>query len=71
MEKDKAMLTVPEAARALGLTTQTIRTRIARGHMTAVKYGRDWLLTPAEVERWKRFGRLRAPNGQRRRRILV
>jgi hypothetical protein len=47
------LLSVGDAARELGLAPVTLRAAIG-GHLTAVKGGRDWVLTGAEVERYRR-----------------
>lgn len=47
------MLTTKEAAARLGLEPIAVRKAITRGKMAAVKHGRDWLITPEEVERYK------------------
>ena len=46
-------LTMMEAAALLGVTPEAVRKAIKRGHMTASKHGRDWLVTPEEVERYQ------------------
>ena len=46
-------MTLDEAAAALGLSTVTLRSQIANGRLRAVKHGRDWWLTPGEVERYR------------------
>lgn len=53
-------MTLREAARQLGVTPDNLRAAIARGALTARKLGRDWTVTPAEVERYRREHR-RAP----------
>ncbi len=49
-------MTIPlmEAARSLGLAPSTLRIQIKLGRMAATKLGRDWYVTPAEVERYRR-----------------
>lgn len=49
-----ARMTIKEAAEALGLSAQTIRNQVTAGRLAATKHGRDWWLTPAEVERYRR-----------------
>jgi excisionase family DNA binding protein len=45
-------MTLPEAARALGLSESTLRNQIRKGKLHARKVGRDWTVTPREVERY-------------------
>jgi excisionase family DNA binding protein len=46
-------ITVPEAARRLGVTGRTLYTQIQRGRLKARRIGGIWLLTEAEVERYR------------------
>jgi len=46
-------MTLPEAAAALGLRESTLRNQIRNGAMKAEKRGRDWWITPKEVERYR------------------
>lgn len=46
-------MTIDEAAAALGLSAVTLRGQIANGKLHAVKRGRDWWVTPGEVERYR------------------
>ena len=46
-------MTLKEAAALLGVTAANLRGAIARGALKAKKLGRDWLVTPAEVERYR------------------
>ena len=48
-------VTIPEAARALGLLERQVRRWAVR--LGYVKAGRDWHLTPAQVERIRRAAR--------------
>jgi excisionase family DNA binding protein len=48
------MLTLTEAAALLGLSPITLRVQIRNGKMRASKKGRDWFVTPREVERYRR-----------------
>lgn len=50
-------MTLTEAAEALGLRPATLRQQIANGKLHAVKRGRDWHVTPREVERYRRENR--------------
>jgi excisionase family DNA binding protein len=45
--------TLREAAAELGITPDTLRAQIQRGRLRAVKVGRDWLVDPAELERYR------------------
>lgn len=47
----KHMMSLAQAAAALGITRQTVRRRIVRGDMRAIRVGRAWAVTPAEVAR--------------------
>jgi excisionase family DNA binding protein len=47
-------MTLIEAARLLGVTPATLRQQIAAGKLRAVKRGRDWHVTPKEVERYRK-----------------
>jgi len=42
------------AAERLGVTAATLRQQIAGGRLRASKVGRDWLVTGAEVDRYRR-----------------
>lgn len=46
-------MTTNEAATLLGLSPKTVRRQIENGAITATKRGRDWWVTPAEVERYR------------------
>ncbi len=48
------VLTLTEAAALLGVTAATLRQQIANGKLKARKVGRDWHVTPREVERYRR-----------------
>ncbi len=47
------MMSVPEAAKTLGLAPATVRAQIRNGKMKAKKLARDWFITEAEVERYR------------------
>ncbi len=53
----QAAMTLQEAATALGMTPDGLRQAIARGSLRARKFGRDWNVGPAEVERYRRENR--------------
>jgi len=46
-------MTLKEAATALGLSPDTLRWQIHNGALRARKMGRDWIVTPREVERYR------------------
>jgi excisionase family DNA binding protein len=48
-----ARVTLKEAAALLGVTPDNLRQAIARGALKAVKHGRDWWVSAAEVERYR------------------
>lgn len=50
-------MTLTEAAAILGVTPATLRQQIANGKLRAIKRGRDWWVTPKEVERYARENR--------------
>jgi excisionase family DNA binding protein len=50
-------MTLSEAATLLGLRPDTLRQQIANGSLKARKVGRDWHVTPREVERYRRESR--------------
>ena len=56
-------MTTHEAAAALGLSVSTVRVQIANGAIAARKVGRDWHITPGEVERYRErhLGRVGRP----------
>ncbi len=50
-------MTLKEAAAILGTTPDNLRQAIARGSFGAVKIGRDWHTTKAEVDRYQKENR--------------
>jgi excisionase family DNA binding protein len=46
-------MTLKEAAASLGVTPDNLRGAIKRGTLKAQKMGRDWFVTPKEVERYR------------------
>jgi excisionase family DNA binding protein len=56
------MHTIPEAAKMLGVSPQTLRLQARIGKLRAIKMGREWLVTTEEVERYRREN-LRSTNG--------
>lgn len=57
-------ITLAEAARRLGIRHTSARNAALRGALRAVKAGRDWFVTPAEVERYRRERRAGRPPGR-------
>lgn len=47
-------MTLAEAARLLGVSPDTLRSQVRHGALRATKVGRDWAVTPGEVERYRR-----------------
>lgn len=47
-------MTLKEAAESLGISAANLRQAIARGSLKAKKVGRDWHVTPAEVEKYRK-----------------
>lgn len=47
-------MTLKEAAAILGTTPDNLRGAIKRGALKAQKMGRDWFVTPKEVERYRK-----------------
>lgn len=50
-------MTLKEAAASLGVTPDNLRGAIKRGALRAQKLGRDWFVTPKEVERYRKQNR--------------
>lgn len=46
------MVAIPEAARELGMSRQTLWRHINRGHLMAKKIGRDYLIERTELARF-------------------
>ena len=53
----KTFVTIPEAARSLGLAGSTLRRQARLGKLAAHKIGRDWYVTVGEVERYRHDNR--------------
>lgn len=51
------MLTLAEAADILSMHPDTLRQQAGKNVLRARKYGRDWLVSPREVERYARVHR--------------
>jgi excisionase family DNA binding protein len=48
------MMTLKQAAEALGVTPATLRQQIAAGRLTAAKIGPLWVVEELEVDRYRR-----------------
>lgn len=48
------LLTLAQAGAQLGLAPATLRTQVSRGKLTASKVGKTWVITPQELERYRR-----------------
>lgn len=46
-------LTLTQAAAQLGIQAQTLKIQAQHGRLRAEKVGRDWLVSPAEVSRYR------------------
>jgi excisionase family DNA binding protein len=46
--------TLAQAAKLLDRSVSTLREQVRRGRLAATKVGRDWLLSDAEIERYRR-----------------
>ena len=55
----KDQLTLPEAAKLLGLKPDSLRRQAGRGALRAYKIGRDWVVDRSEVERYARENKRR------------
>lgn len=53
--QEPGYITVSEAAQTLGVSVVTIRQQIRRGTIRAVRLGREYLIEPSEVERYRRL----------------
>jgi len=51
------LVSLHEASRQLGVAHDTLRAQIHRGKLLAVKIGRDWLVSQAEIERYRRVSK--------------
>lgn len=52
-----AVLTLEQAAASLDVAASTLRVQIRKGKLRATKIGRDWTVTPKEVERYRHENR--------------
>lgn len=56
MKQDKPIYTVKEMAQAVGYKNPArVRAMIIEGKIKAEKVGRDWFISPKEVERIKKW----------------
>ena len=51
---DTTFLSLPEAAKSLGIAASTLRLQVRLGKVAARKVSRDWYITVEEVERYRR-----------------
>ncbi len=49
----ESVMSLKQAAAELGVTPDTLRQQIQADRLTATKLGRDWLVTRAEMERYR------------------
>jgi len=63
MPKLPKMLTLAQAAEQLGLSPTTLRNQVLAGKLRAELVGKTYVVTPAEVERYRaeRLGRIGRP----------
>lgn len=54
MTNGHPLITVPEVARRLGRNPQLVRRWMREGRLRGEKFGRDWLVTERELERFRR-----------------
>ena len=53
MDEQTRPIGLAEAAELLGVSHATLRAQIWRGRLHADKVGRDWLVTMAEIQRYR------------------
>jgi len=51
---DEEVLTISQAAERIGISPITLRLQVRRGKVTAERFGRQWVIHAAEVERYRR-----------------
>lgn len=51
------VMTLPEAAKELGVAPSTLRHQIKNGKLRATKVARDWFIKVEEVDRYRRENR--------------
>lgn len=65
-----AFYSVPAIARMVGLTRESVRREILRGHLDAKKYGTKYLVTAESVHQWINDGTEAAREATLYRRLL-
>ncbi len=53
MDEHTRPIGLAEAAQLIGVSHSTLRAQIWRGRLRADKVGRDWLVTAAEIQRYR------------------
>lgn len=53
MDDDARLIGLAEAAELLGVSHATLRAQVWRGRLNAEKVGRDWIVTGAEIRRYR------------------
>jgi excisionase family DNA binding protein len=53
MGDDARLIGLAEAAELLGVSHATLRAQVWRGRLNAEKVGRDWIVTGAEIRRYR------------------
>jgi excisionase family DNA binding protein len=48
------MFTLVQAAERLGLSAETLRNQVKKGKLTAMIYGKTYVVTEEEIERYRR-----------------
>jgi excisionase family DNA binding protein len=51
-KKGEEMLTLTEAAELIGLDSSGLRRAILAGKLPATKFGKTWIVSREDVERW-------------------
>lgn len=54
MDDPSRLIGLAEAAELLGVAHATLRAQVHRKRLRAHKVGRDWIVTAAEIERYRR-----------------
>ena len=55
-------LTLEQAAESLGVSASTLRVQLHKGKLSGKKVGPVWVLTPKEVERYRKESRRHLPD---------
>lgn len=45
-------ISTKEAAERTGIPLRTIQWAASRGHLTAQRFGRDWMIEPEDLDGW-------------------